>query len=77
MVRFATWSLKTGDQAYIRLDIICLRDFPEEDESRAYRVIYFARRAEAVYVPARFPEETQATSKPDIDTATSRFAQEM
>jgi phage-related protein len=45
------------------------------DESGAYRVIYFARRAQAVYVLHAFQKKTQATSKRDIDTARKRFAQ--
>ncbi|MCC6362326.1 MAG: type II toxin-antitoxin system RelE/ParE family toxin [Bryobacterales bacterium] len=45
------------------------------DESGAYRVIYFARRAEAVYVLHAFQKKTQATSQPDIDAAKRRFAQ--
>jgi phage-related protein len=44
-------------------------------ESGAYRVIYVARRAEAVYVLHAFQKKTQATSKPDIDAAKKRFAQ--
>lgn len=45
------------------------------DESGAYRVIYFARRAEAVYVLHAFQKKTQATSRRDIETAKRRFAQ--
>lgn len=45
------------------------------DESGAYRVIYLARRAEAVYVLHAFQKKTQATPKRDIDTARKRFAQ--
>ena len=45
------------------------------DESGAYRVIYVARRAEAVYVLHAFQKKTQATSKRDIDTAKRRFAE--
>ena len=45
------------------------------DDSGAYRVIYVARRAEAVYVLHAFQKKTQATSKRDIDTAKRRFAQ--
>lgn len=45
------------------------------DESGAYRVIYFARRTEAVYVLHAFQKKTQATSKRDIETAKKRFAQ--
>jgi len=45
------------------------------DESGAYRVIYLARRADAVYVLHAFQKKTQATPKKDIDTARRRFAQ--
>ena len=43
------------------------------DESGAYRVIYVARRAEAVYVLHAFQKKTQATSRRDIDKR--RFAE--
>jgi phage-related protein len=45
------------------------------DDSGAYRVIYVARRAEAVYVLHAFQKKTQATSKRDIEAARRRFAQ--
>jgi phage-related protein len=45
------------------------------DESGAYRVIYMARRAEAVYVLHTFKKKTQATSRRDIETAKGRLAQ--
>src|SRR5215468_1983210 len=45
------------------------------DESGAYRVIYVARRPEAVYVLHAFQKKTEATSKRDIETARRRFAQ--
>ena len=45
------------------------------DESGAYRVIYVARRAEAVYVLHALQKKTQATPKKDIDTARRRFAE--
>ncbi|MCP5449768.1 MAG: type II toxin-antitoxin system RelE/ParE family toxin [Candidatus Competibacter phosphatis] len=45
------------------------------DETGAYRVIYTARRAEAVYVLHAFQKKTQATSKRDLDIAKARFAQ--
>ena len=45
------------------------------DESGGYRVVYLARRDEAVYVLHAFQKKTQATSKRDIHTATRRFAQ--
>lgn len=45
------------------------------DESGAYRVIYVARRAEAVYVLHAFQKKTRATSRRDIETAKERFRQ--
>lgn len=45
------------------------------DESGAYRVIYVARRAEAVYVLHSFQKKTRATSRHDIEVARKRFAQ--
>lgn len=45
------------------------------DDSGAYRVIYVAQRADAVYVLHAFQKKTRATSKRDIDTAKRRFAQ--
>ena len=45
------------------------------DESGAYRVIYVARRAEAVYGLHAFQKKTQATSRRDIDMARKRFVQ--
>ena len=45
------------------------------DESGAYRVIYLARRADAVYVLHAFQKKTQTTSKKDIDVAKRRFRQ--
>ena len=47
------------------------------DESGAYRVIYTARLAEAVYVLHAFQKKTQATTKREIATAKQRFAQLM
>ena len=45
------------------------------DESGAYRVIYVARHADAVYVLHAFQKKSQATPKKDIETARKRFAQ--
>lgn len=45
------------------------------DDSGAYRVIYAARRADAVYVLHAFQKKKQATPKKDIDTAKRRFEQ--
>jgi phage-related protein len=45
------------------------------DESGAYRVIYTARRPDAVYVLHAFQKKTQTTAKRDIDLARTRFAE--
>ncbi|MGB4948359.1 MAG: type II toxin-antitoxin system RelE/ParE family toxin [Candidatus Competibacter denitrificans] len=45
------------------------------DESGTYRVIYTARRAEAVYVLHAFQKKTQATSKHEIEIARQRLNQ--
>jgi phage-related protein len=45
------------------------------EDSGAYRVIYLARRADAVYVLHAFQKKTQATSKRDIETARIRLGQ--
>jgi phage-related protein len=45
------------------------------DDSGAYRVIYVARRAEAVYVLHAFQKKTKATSRRDIEIAVKRFMQ--
>ena len=45
------------------------------DSSGAYRVIYIARRSEAVYVLHAFHKKTQATAKNDIGIAKKRFGQ--
>lgn len=45
------------------------------DETGAFRVIYVARRVEAVYVLHAFQKKSQATSKRDIETAGKGFAQ--
>ena len=44
------------------------------DETGAFRVIYTARLAEAVYVLHCFQKKTRATPKQDIAKAKSRFA---
>lgn len=46
-----------------------------KDESGAYRVIYTARLADAVYVLHAFQKKTQATSTRDIAIARKRFAE--
>lgn len=43
------------------------------DARGAYRVIYFARLKDAVYVLHAFKKKSQRTTKADIDTAKSRL----
>lgn len=43
------------------------------EESGAYRVIYTARMAEAIYVLHAFQKKTEATPKRDIEIARERF----
>ena len=44
------------------------------DSTGAYRVIYTARIADAVYVLHAFRKKSQATSKQDIELAAARYA---
>ncbi len=43
------------------------------DATGAFRVIYVAKFADAVYVLHAFQKKTQKTPKPDIDLAASRY----
>src|SRR5271170_7722545 len=43
------------------------------EPSGAYRVIYVARRVEAVYVLHAFQKKTQSTTKKDLEIARQRF----
>ncbi len=45
------------------------------DPTGAYRVIYLARRAEAVYVLHAFHKKSQATPRKDLEIAKGRFRQ--
>jgi len=44
------------------------------DESGAYRILYTARLAEAIYVLHAFEKKVQATSRQDLELARTRFA---
>jgi phage-related protein len=44
------------------------------DQAGAFRVIYVARFADAVYVLHCFQKKTEKTSKPDLDLAAKRYA---
>jgi phage-related protein len=43
------------------------------DVSGAFRVIFVARFADAVYVLHCFQKKTEKTSKPDLDLASKRY----
>jgi len=45
------------------------------DQAGTFRVIYTARRADAVYVLHAFQKKEQATSRRDLQMATKRFAE--
>ena len=45
------------------------------EKSGAYRVIYTARREDAVYVLHAFQKKTQTTSRRDLELARQRFSQ--
>jgi phage-related protein len=47
------------------------------DDSGIYRVIYTARRADAVFVLHAFQKKTQRTSQRDIAIAKTRFSEMM
>jgi phage-related protein len=47
------------------------------DDSGTYRVIYFARLRDAVYVLHAFQKKSQATARHDIEVAKSRYDQVM
>jgi len=50
-----------------------VREIRVTEQSGAFRVIYVATRAEAVYVLHRFQKKTQKTSRHDLDLARERF----
>lgn len=43
------------------------------DEAGAFRVIYVAKFADAIYVLHCFQKKTEKTSKPDLDLAAKRY----
>ncbi len=47
------------------------------DETGTYRVIYFTRLADVVYVLHAFQKKTQATAKQDIELSKKRFSELM
>jgi phage-related protein len=50
-----------------------VREIRIKDKAGAFRVIYVATFADAIYVLHAFQKKTQATSLQDIRLATSRF----
>lgn len=50
-----------------------MRGIRIRDASGAFRVIYVAKLAEAVYVLHCFQKKTQKTSKADLDLAEARY----
>ena len=51
-----------------------VREIRIRDEAGAFRVIYFAKFADAIHVLHCFQKKTQKTSQHDIDLATKRFS---
>ncbi|MBI5128107.1 MAG: type II toxin-antitoxin system RelE/ParE family toxin [Rhodopseudomonas palustris] len=54
-----------------------VREIRVRDATGAFRIIYIATLADAVYVLHAFAKKTQATSKRDLDLATARFRELM
>ena len=52
-----------------------VREIRVRDESGAFRVIYVASLADAIYLLHAFQKKTQQTARRDIDLATRRFRQ--
>lgn len=52
-----------------------VREIRVRDEAGAFRVVYVAAFAEAVYVLHAFGKKTQRTSKRDLDLAAARLRQ--
>ena len=50
-----------------------VREIRIRDANGAFRVIYVAKLAEAVYVLHCFQKKTQKTSKADLDLAEARY----
>ena len=52
-----------------------VREIRIRDESGAYRVIYVAKFADAVYVLHAFQKKTRATAKRDLELALNRLSE--
>ena len=50
-----------------------VREIRVRDAAGAFRVVYVAKFADAVYVLHCFQKKTEKTSKPDLDVAESRY----
>ncbi|WP_407639192.1 type II toxin-antitoxin system RelE/ParE family toxin [Caballeronia mineralivorans] len=50
-----------------------VREIRIRDTSGAFRIVYLAKLADAVYVLHCFQKKTQRTSKADLDLATKRY----
>ena len=50
-----------------------VREIRIRDEAGAFRVIYIAKFAEAVYVLHCFQKKTEKTAKADLDLASKRY----
>jgi phage-related protein len=50
-----------------------VREIRIRDEAGAFRVIYVAKFADAIYVLHCFQKKTEKTSKADIDLAAKRY----
>lgn len=50
-----------------------VREIRIRDATGAFRIVYVAKFANAVYVLHCFQKKTQKTSKPDLDLAESRY----
>ena len=76
---FELWNAQTGEQPKDFKPMPSIGAGVEEIrvwvESGTYRVIYLARRPEAVYVLHAFQRKSQATGKNDLDPARKRYAE--
>jgi phage-related protein len=52
-----------------------VREIRIADDGEAYRILYLAKRADAVYVLHCFEKKTRSTAKADIDKAKARLKQ--
>jgi phage-related protein len=51
-----------------------VREIRIRDETGAYRILYIARMADAVYVLHAFQKKTETTARRDLELATKRLA---